>query len=79
MRLKRKITITLQKVFLLSIAWVMVLLWGAAILDIMSYVISFKSIFPLSGVSKVIVYIDAVIVTGVLLAWRTGFIKICKI
>ena len=36
---------------------------GAAMPDIMSYVISFKNTFPLSGVSKVIVYVDAVIVT----------------
>lgn len=79
MRVERKIIVTLQKMFLLSIAWGMVTLWGAAILDIMSYVITFKNTFPLSGVGKLVVYIDAVIVTGVLLAWRTGFIKICKI
>ncbi|QHS50248.1 hypothetical protein GW952_32215 (plasmid) [Klebsiella michiganensis] len=52
---------------------------GAAMPDIMSYVISFKNTFPLSGVSKAVVYINAVIVTGVLLAWRMGFIKNCKI
>lgn len=77
--MKRKIIVTLQKMFLLSIVWGMALLWGAAMMDIMSYVISFKNTFPLSGVSKVVVYIDAVIVTGFLFAWRMGFIKICKI
>ena len=79
MRVKRKVFVTLHKMFLLFIAWGMVTLWGAAILDIMSYVITFKNTFPLSGVGKLVVYIDAVIVVGVLLAWRMGFIKIRKI
>lgn len=61
---------------MIIVAWVISLLFAGALLDIASYFVSFKEVFPLPFAGKIIVYTDAVIVTGVLIACRTGVLKI---
>ncbi|QXD01276.1 hypothetical protein [Klebsiella sp. PL-2018] len=70
--MKRKIVRTAQKMMLLSLAWVMGLLFAGAVLDIASYIIPFARIFPLPLAGKIIVYSGGMITVGFLLISKHG-------